>query len=197
MVGGAGPPEACVRPSPIGQLAPTSGRQPPLFPTLTHQKHAHADETERLIAAEVRKARGPPPPTAPSLTSPLLARAAAFLPALAQANQELAAAIAAAPPGTFDVEGVDDEAAPHVEMEVACGVLDLKDEDAVRAAEAALAAGGGGLGLSEEGGAGTMSDGSSGEGDDASDSASESRPPGERRPPHPRRKRRAGIEEVG
>jgi len=170
--------------------------------------HSH---TERLIAAEVRKARGPLSPTAPPLISPLLARAAAFLPNLAAANDALAAAVAAgAPPSTFDVEAVD-EGAPHVAMEVACGVVELGDDAALAAAEAALAAGGpGGLPLEastpssssesesesdgeevEEGeGGGKGEEAAAGAEAPATTAAATTAPPR-------RRKRRAGIEEVG
>lgn len=163
---------------------------------------------ERLIADEVRKARGPPPPTSPPLTSPLLARAAAFLPDLAAANEALAAAVAAgAPPSAFDVEAVDD-GAPHVEMEVACGVVDLKDAAALAAAEAALAAGGGGVGVGEAATTSCDSDSESESGEsDGEDeggvneeegAAAAAAPAGTGASAPPRRrKRRAGIEEVG
>jgi len=116
----------------------------------------HPTQTERLLAVALTPEKkkktsstallktAPPPP------SPLAARLAAFLPELAAAN----AAFAAAPSGSdFDIESVR-EGEAHVEMEVACGVIDLKDEGAVRAAEAAVARGGGAGGGGIEGGEG-------------------------------------------
>ena len=190
----------------IGQLA-----CPLRALSLSTSAHPPFPHTERLIAGEVRKARGPPPPTAPPVTSPLLARAAAFLPDLAAANAALAAAVAAgAPASAFDVEAVD-EGAPHVAMEVACGVVELGDDAALAAAEAALAVGGpGGLRPAALTSSSSSSSSSSSDESEASDGEEEGGAGQEAGAPAPgtasaaatatrkrRRKRRAGIEEVG
>ena len=73
-------------------------------------------------------------------SSAIAARVAAFLPTLAAANDALAADVAAGRGDDHNVECVD-EGAPHVEMDVAAGVLELGDAAAVRAAEAAVARG--------------------------------------------------------
>ena len=98
----------------------------------------HPPLPERLLSPP----KVAPPQTQPPPPSELLARVAQFLPRMAAANEQLVAAAAAAPPGTFDVEAVA-EGEAHVEMDLACGVLDLKDDGAVVAAERALASGGG------------------------------------------------------
>ena len=56
-----------------------------------------------------------------------------------RANAELARA-AATRPEDLDIEHIQ-EGAPHVEMDLACGVLDLKDEAAAARAEAAMQCG--------------------------------------------------------
>jgi hypothetical protein len=76
----------------------------------------------------------------------VLGRLQAFVPQLAAANVALATAMATRPAHEFDVEyvqpsGQGGEAAPHIEMDIACGVLELRDEAAAAAAERALAGG--------------------------------------------------------
>ncbi len=71
----------------------------------------------------------------------MLGRLNAFVPQLAAANAALASAIATRGPAEFDVEQLAAEDAPHVEMELACGVLELRDAAAQQAAERALAGG--------------------------------------------------------
>ncbi len=53
-----------------------------------------------------------------------------------EANEQLAHALASEPEG-LDIENVE-EGRPHIEMDLACGVLDLKDEQAVSLAERSL-----------------------------------------------------------
>ena len=53
-----------------------------------------------------------------------------------QANEQLQHTLANQPK-TVDIESVE-EGRPHIEMDLACGVLDLKDECAVSAAEKSL-----------------------------------------------------------
>lgn len=108
------------------------------------------------------------PPIAPPPPSALAARLAAFLPELAAANAALEEAVAAGRGEEFNMEAVA-EGGAHVAMEVAAGVVDLKDGAALAAAEAALAQGGGGGGDdgdNGEGGGGSASSESSSESDD-------------------------------
>ena len=93
--------------------------------------------TERFLASPSTQPVGPTFPTPPSA---IAARVAAFLPALAAANDALAADVAAGRGDDHNVECVD-EGVDHVEMDVAAGVLELGDDAAVRAAEAAVARG--------------------------------------------------------
>lgn len=66
----------------------------------------------------------------------MLERVKAFLPAMQQANEQLAHT-AVNEPEALDIENVE-EGRPHIEMDLACGVLDLKDEQAVSLAEKSL-----------------------------------------------------------
>lgn len=107
-------------------------RCPPL--TFSTSLYTH---TERFLASPSTQPAGPTFPTPPSA---IAARVAAFLPTLAAANDALAADVAAGRGDDHNVECVD-EGAPHVEIDVAAGVLELGDAAAVRAAEAAVARG--------------------------------------------------------
>ena len=104
----------------------------------------------------------------------VLGRLQAFVPALAEANAALAAAMATAPPHAFDIElhGEDgeeeDETREHIAMELACGVVELNDAAAEAAAERACAGGGGGGALAMPAGASSSSDS-----DDSDDSDSD------------------------
>ena len=102
----------------------------------------------------------------------MLGRLQAFVPALAEANAALAAAMATAAPDAFAVElqggeGDEGETRAHIAMEIACGVVELKDAAAQAAAERACA--GGAAGGARAGA--TCSDSDS---DDSDDSESES-----------------------
>jgi len=68
--------------------------------------------------------------------SALLGRLQSFLPAMQKANHELELA-AAEEPETCNIENVA-EGTPHIEMNLACGVLDLKDSSAAAAAQRAV-----------------------------------------------------------
>ena len=68
--------------------------------------------------------------------SALLGRLQSFLPAMQKANQELEQA-AAEEQETCNIENVA-EGTPHIEMNLACGVLDLKDSSAAAAAQRAV-----------------------------------------------------------
>jgi Domain of unknown function (DUF4598) len=62
------------------------------------------------------------------------------VPQIAAANAELASALNSRPASDFDVECVEaDGEGPHIEMDLACGVLDLQDEAAQHAAQLAMA----------------------------------------------------------
>eukprot|EP00951_Prasinocladus_malaysianus_P022525 scaffold189020_cov37-Prasinocladus_malaysianus.AAC.2 len=82
--------------------------------------------------------RGPKPDmTLPDMNSSVLDRVKQFLPEIDAANQRLRLDMEAAPQDTFDIETVSDEQ-PHIEMNLACGVIDLKGDDAIKAATAAM-----------------------------------------------------------
>ena len=105
-------------------------------------------------------------PTVPTAPSPLLSRLSTFLPQLQAANQRLDAAAPGASGSGLQIEVVpqaeeasvsadgsdsDSDASqepvagqaqpcrPHIEMDIACGVLELQDPAACQAAEAAAA----------------------------------------------------------
>ena len=77
----------------------------------------------------------------------MLGRLQSFLPAMQKANQELEQEVAQ-DPEACKLENVDD-AAPHIEMNLACGVLDLKDSSAAAAAQQATNAGNGAAALDQ------------------------------------------------
>ncbi len=72
----------------------------------------------------------------PLQDSALLGRLQSFLPAMQKANKELEQA-AAKEPDSCNIESVT-LGAPHIEMNLACGVLDLKDNKAAAAAQRAV-----------------------------------------------------------
>ena len=74
--------------------------------------------------------------------SSLLGKLKQFLPELEKANQKLEAEMAVHPAESFDIENVH-EGEAHIEMDLACGVIDLKDKAAETAAEKAIACGSG------------------------------------------------------
>ena len=86
-----------------------------------------------------------PPKDPPAIGAPpqseLLGRLQTFLPTMAAANAQLEQEAAAAPSGAFDIEQLAPDAEQHIAFDLACGVLDLKDDAAVRAAERAIALG--------------------------------------------------------
>ena len=86
-----------------------------------------------------------PPKERPAIDAPpqseLLGRLQTFLPSMAASNVQLEQEAAAAPQGAFDIEQLAPEAEQHIAFDLACGVLDLKDDAAVRAAERAIALG--------------------------------------------------------
>jgi len=79
------------------------------------------------------------PAIGPVPRSGLLGRLSAFLPEMERANTTLADAVAAQGTQAFDIEHVEAEAQGHIEFDLACGVVDLGDANAERAAAAAVA----------------------------------------------------------
>lgn len=73
--------------------------------------------------------------------SALLGKLKQFIPELEKANQKLEAEMSVRPASEFDVENVE-EGQAHIEMDLACGIIDLKDRAAEEAAEGAVASGG-------------------------------------------------------
>lgn len=91
---------------------------------------------ERRLQFSEDKSAPQPSPAALLPPSSVLERVKAFLPSLQQANVQLQHTLASQPEAV-DIENVV-EGRPHIEMDLACGVLDLKDERAVSAAEKSL-----------------------------------------------------------
>ncbi|CAG9467346.1 unnamed protein product [Pedinophyceae sp. YPF-701] len=72
--------------------------------------------------------------------SELLAKLRGFLPEMERSNKELESAMKGRPREEFDIEAVDPQGAEqHIEMDLGVGVLELRDQAAVRAAERDLA----------------------------------------------------------
>ncbi|BDA44293.1 Uncharacterized protein new4 at N-terminal half [Coccomyxa sp. Obi] len=110
-------------------------------------KEAQAPKRQRLEIPSVptferrlqfSEDRSAPQPIPGALLPPssVLERVKAFLPSMQQANEQLQHTLANQPEAV-DIETVE-EGRPHIEMDLACGVLDLKDERAVSAAEKSL-----------------------------------------------------------
>lgn len=62
--------------------------------------------------------------------SSALDRARAFLPAMAAANQQLSGQA----PGSLDIEALDPSSTQHIELDLSCGLYDLRDSAAQTAA---------------------------------------------------------------
>ena len=77
--------------------------------------------------------------SAPVPPSSVLSRVKDFLPQMAAANEKLTKDMQSQPAENFDVEAVGEGDSQHVEMDIACGVLELKDNAAEQAAEAVMA----------------------------------------------------------
>lgn len=93
-------------------------------------------DAERRLQFCEDKSAPRPSPGALLPPSSVLERVKAFLPSMQQANEQLQHTVANEPKDV-DIESVE-EGRPHIEMDLACGVLDLKDERAVSAAEKSL-----------------------------------------------------------
>lgn len=78
----------------------------------------------------------PKPDIHPCSASKLLDRAEAFLPTLAKANEQLQDKLRCQP-DILDIEHLTGGSACHIEMELACGVVELRDQAAAAAAQAA------------------------------------------------------------
>ncbi|GFR41260.1 hypothetical protein Agub_g1935 [Astrephomene gubernaculifera] len=111
------------------------------------------------------------PAIGPAPRSSVLDKLAAFLPQLAHENERLQEQMQSRPATDFDIEHIEGEkTATYIEMDLACGVLELRDEAALRAAEAAMEGRRGGLGMSEDG---SSSDSSSEEDEEEEEDSSE------------------------
>ncbi|GIL43264.1 hypothetical protein Vafri_1054 [Volvox africanus] len=79
------------------------------------------------------------PNIGPAPRSSVLDKLATFLPQLASENERLQQQMQDRPAEEFDIEHVEgDEDGPYIEMDLACGILELHDEAALRAAERAM-----------------------------------------------------------
>jgi len=98
-----------------------------------------------------------------------------FLPKMQAANEHLEGELKVRPAAEFDVEGVPEgQESNYIEMDLACGLVDLKDDAAVQAAEAAAAVGGfeePGVFEAYEGGNCSSSSGGSSSSDEDSDNS--------------------------
>ncbi|PNW85025.1 hypothetical protein CHLRE_03g168500v5 [Chlamydomonas reinhardtii] len=127
------------------------------------------DPMERKLANLTRER----PSIGPAPRSAMLEQLAAFLPQMAKENQKLQQELQSRPAAEFDIEAVDEEAeGPYIEMDLACGVLELRDAAALAAAERAMQ-GQGGLELGEGGAAEASSSSSDDDSDDDSDEDSD------------------------
>jgi len=91
------------------------------------------------VARLVQISEKPDMSVMPMPPSELMSRVRDFLPQMEAANAKLALEMQSQPADKFDVEVLGERDAQHVEMDIACGVLDLKDDAALEAAEAAIA----------------------------------------------------------
>ena len=114
---------------------------------------------------------------------------------MAAANEKLTKDMQNQPAENFDVEVIGEGDSQHVEMDIACGVLELKDDAAEQAAEAVMAAGQCLDAKSAQG------DSSSDSSDESSDSDEEEREGngeyssrgGKKNPKHPKGQKSSGI----
>ncbi|KAF5829993.1 hypothetical protein DUNSADRAFT_15187 [Dunaliella salina] len=94
------------------------------------------------LQAPLNQPSGKPNMTGPLPHSSVLDRLKQFIPQIQLANQELEQQLQGSNPQEFDIEGVEEgQEGGYIEMDLTCGLLDLKDADAVRAAEQALVRG--------------------------------------------------------
>lgn len=85
------------------------------------------------------------PKIQPVGTSPLLSQLKQFLPKMEQANAELQQKLQECDPAELDIEHIPEQEegeGPVIQMDLACGLLELHDDAAVAAAQRAIAAGG-------------------------------------------------------
>mmetsp|Transcript_38822 Transcript_38822/g.84498 ORF Transcript_38822/g.84498 Transcript_38822/m.84498 type:complete len:205 (-) Transcript_38822:237-851(-) len=80
------------------------------------------DKQKKLVVAR--------PEYGPCGTPSVLSRLQTFLPEMSEANKSLFKRLEAEGASTLDIEEISDEAAPHIAMDLQCGVLDLKTKDA-------------------------------------------------------------------
>uniref|UniRef100_A0A7R9VXU8 Uncharacterized protein n=1 Tax=Chlamydomonas euryale TaxID=1486919 RepID=A0A7R9VXU8_9CHLO len=120
-------------------------------------------------------AGGSKPQMAPMPKSSIFSKLQDFLPKMQAANEHLEGELKVRPAAEFDVEGVPEgQESNYIEMDLACGLVDLKDDAAVQAAEAAAAVGGfeePGVFEAYEGGNCSSSSGGSSSSDEDSDNS--------------------------
>ncbi|KAF6249499.1 hypothetical protein COO60DRAFT_951415 [Scenedesmus sp. NREL 46B-D3] len=76
--------------------------------------------------------------------SSVLSKVRSFLPQMQQANEQLEQQLQSCDPSVVDIEHIPegaDAGGPVIQMDLACGLLDLKDDAALAAAQRAIAAG--------------------------------------------------------
>uniref|UniRef100_A0A7S0VP48 Uncharacterized protein n=1 Tax=Polytomella parva TaxID=51329 RepID=A0A7S0VP48_9CHLO len=74
----------------------------------------------------------------PIRRSNLLDKLGQFMPQMEAANKKLEETIKANPANDFDIETLNSENDNYIEMDLACGILELKDMAGLKAAEAAM-----------------------------------------------------------
>ncbi|WIA21936.1 hypothetical protein OEZ85_004302 [Tetradesmus obliquus] len=104
--------------------------------------------------------------------SSVLGKVRSFLPQMKQANEQLEQQLQLCDPSVVDIEHIPegaDAAAPVIQMDLACGLLDLKDDAALAAAQRAIAAGGDVAVEAFDGGSSSGSDSDSSSSEDEGD----------------------------
>lgn len=124
---------------------------------------------QRLLVAVDGRPERKPDMQAPAPPAVLLGRLQAFLPQLQAANAQLEQAPAEAL--VMEHASDDERAGPYVELDLACGLFDLKDETALAAAERSLA--NGGVAVERFGGSSGSDDSSSEEEDEGEEEEEE------------------------
>jgi len=88
-----------------------------------------------VLANDKRKQKViPRPDYGPCETSSVMSRLQSFLPELSAANETLLERLKTEGAETLDIEHLPEEGAAHIEMDLQCGVFDLKTSDAANKA---------------------------------------------------------------
>eukprot|EP00887_Chlorella_sp_A99_P000496 scaffold17.g496.t1 len=144
------------------------------LPASPHAWRSAVFAEQRLLVAGDGRPERKPDMQAPAPPAVLLGRLQAFLPQLQAANAQLeqAPAEALVMEHARRARIADDErAGPYVELDLACGLFDLKDETALAAAERSLA--NGGVAVERFGGSSGSDDSSSEEEDEGEEEEEE------------------------